>query len=204
MLQTDSLVVPRETECRDGRKFIDVKPRVPTTWKHGGLLSGFLLVQRRAHGQGGVGIDGAVALFDELDDALLVDDDVGAQSPLEGIVVDVITLQNAVGFEHLLVHVAEEREGDAVLLGESGVGGRTIQTTSEDFRIRGVNLTGGDSSLDRLKLLRSTAGEGQDVYGKKDIFPATVVAELHGFPLVTEKREIGSGVSDFECHLGDL
>ncbi len=35
----------------------------------------------------------------------------GAQSPFEGVVVDVITLEDAVGLEHLFVHVAEERKG---------------------------------------------------------------------------------------------
>ncbi len=122
-------------------------------------------MQGSAHGQGGVGIDGAVALFDKLDDALLVDNNVGAQSPLIGLVLNVVPFQDAVGLEHLAIHIAEEREGKANLLGERGVGGGTIQTNSENFRIRGVYLTGGDSSLDRLKLLRSTAGEGQDVDG---------------------------------------
>jgi hypothetical protein len=122
-------------------------------------------VQGGAHGESRVGIDGAVAFFDKLDDALLVDNNVGAQSPLVGLVLDVVTFQDSVGLEHLAIHVAEEREGKADLLGERSIGGGTIQTNSENFCIRSVNLTGGDSSLDRLKLLRSTAGEGQDVDG---------------------------------------
>src|SRR4029077_2527623 len=158
-----------------------------TRRQRGGLLDRFLLVQGGAHGQGGIGVDGAVALFDKLDDSLLVDNDVGAQGPLEGLVVDVIPLQDAVGFEHLFVHVAEERELDASLFGERGVGRRTIQANSKDFGISGVNLTGGDSSLDRLKLLRSTAGESENVDGEKDVFLAAVIAELDGFPLVAEK-----------------
>ncbi len=144
-------------------------------------------MQRGAHGQGRVGIDGAVAFLDELDDALLVDDDVGAQSPFIGFIVLVVTLEDAVGLEHLAVHVAEERKFNADLLGEGGVGSGTIHTDTEDFRIRGVNLTGGDSSLDRLKLLRSTASESQDVDGEKDVFLAAIVAELHGFPLIAEQ-----------------
>ena len=161
-------------------------------------------MQRGAHGQGRVGIDGAVAFLDELDDALLVDDDVGAQSPFIGFIVLVVTLEDAVGLEHLAVHVAEERKFNADLLGEGGVGSGTIHTDTEDFRIRGVNLTGGDSSLDRLKLLRSTASEGQDVDGEKDVFLAAIVAELHGFPLIAEQGEIRGGVADLECHFGDL
>ena len=171
-----------------------------------GLLRGFLLVQGGAHGQGGVGIDGAIALFDKLDDALLVDDNVGAQSPLVAFVIfrRVVGLEDAVGLEHLAVHVAEEWEGDADLLGEGSVGSGAIHADTEDFRIRSVDFTGGDSSLDRLKLLRSTTGEGQDVDGKEDVLLATEVAELHGFPAVAEKSEIRGGVTDLECHLCDL
>jgi len=161
-------------------------------------------VQSRAHGQGGVGINGAVAFLNKLDDTLLVDDDVGAQGPLIGFILHVVALEDAVGFEHLAVHVAEEREANADLLGEGGVGGRTIQTNSKNFGIRGVNFTGGDSSLERLKLLRSTAGEGQDVYGEENVLLAAEVAELHGFPLVTKQSEIRGGVADLQGHLGDF
>jgi hypothetical protein len=161
-------------------------------------------VQRGAHGEGGIGIDGAVAFVDQLDDSLLVDDDVGAQSPFVGFVIFVVAFEDAVGLEHLAVHVAEEREGNADLLGEGSIGRRAIHTDAEDFRIRGVNFSGGDSSLDRLKLLCSTAGEGQDVDGKEDILLAAVVAELHRFPAVAEKSEVRGGVTDFERHLGDL
>ena len=161
-------------------------------------------MQGGAHSQSRVGINSTIALFDKLDDALLVDNDVGTQSPLIGFVLDVVAFQDAVGLEHLAIHVAEEREGKADLFGESGVGSGTIQTNSENFRIRGVNFTGGDSSLDRLKLLRSTAGEGQDVDGEKDVFLPAVVAELNSFPLVAEKSEVRGRVADLEGHLSDL
>ena len=90
------------------------------------LLRGVLLVQGGAHGESRVGIDGAVAGVDQLNDALLVDDDVGAQSPIVGFFLDVVAFQDAVGLQHLAVHVAEEREGDADLFGEGGVGSGTI------------------------------------------------------------------------------
>jgi hypothetical protein len=168
------------------------------------LFGVVLFVQSGAHGQSSVGIDGAVAFFHELNDALLVDDDVGAQSPFIGFIVLVVFLQDAVGFEHLAIHVAEERKFNANLFGERGVGSGTINTDTEDFRIRGVNLTGGDSSLDRLKLFRSTAGEGQDVDGEKNILLAAIVAELHALPLVAKQSEIRGAVADLEGHFGDV
>jgi hypothetical protein len=101
----------------------------------GWLLVSVLLVQGGAHRQGGVRVDGAVALFDKLDDALLVDNNVGAQGPLVGFMILVVTLEDAVGFEHLAVHVAEKRELDADLLGEGGVGGGAIYTDTENLCI---------------------------------------------------------------------
>jgi hypothetical protein len=161
-------------------------------------------VQRCAQGEGGVGIDGAVALLDELDDSLLVDDDVGAKGPLIGIVFDVVALQDAIGFEHFAVHVAEQREGQADLLGEDGVGRRAVHADAKDFGIGSVDSAGGDSSLDRLKLLGSTLGEGEDVDGKVDVFLAAKVAELDGLPMIAKKSEIRGGVTDLESHPGHL
>jgi len=83
-------------------------------------------VQGGAHRQSSVGVDGAVAFVDQPDDTLLVDDDVGAQSPLVSFILDVVALEDAVGLEHLAIHVAEERKGDADLFGEGGVGSGTI------------------------------------------------------------------------------
>jgi hypothetical protein len=147
---------------------------------------------------GSVGIDGAVAFFDVADDAILIDDDVGALRPLVGFLLDVISLQDAVGGEHLVVHVAEKREINADLLGEGGIGSRTVHANAENFRIRSVDLTRGDSSLDRLKLFRSTAGESQDVDGQENVLLAAEVAELYIFPLVAEQGKIGSGIPHFQ------
>ena len=82
-----------------------------------------------------VGIDGAVAFFDVADDAILVDDNIGALRPLIGFLLHVISLQDAVGGEHLVVHVAEKREIDVDLLGEGGIGSRTIHANAEYFCI---------------------------------------------------------------------
>jgi hypothetical protein len=40
-----------------------------------------------------------------------------------------------------VVHVAEQRELDADLFGEGGIGGGTVDADAEDFRIRGINLS---------------------------------------------------------------
>ena len=162
------------------------------------LLGGLFLVQVGADGHSRVGIDGAVAFFDVLDDAVFVDDDVGALRPVVGFVLDVIALEDAIGGEHLFVHVAEEGKLNVDLLGERGVGGGTIHAYTEDFRVGGVDLACGESSLDRLKLFRSTTGEGEDVDGEEYVFLAAVIAELDGFPLIAEEREIRGCVVDAE------
>lgn len=79
-------------------------------------------MQVGADRQGVVGIDGGVAFFDVLDDAVFVDDDVGALGPLEGLILHIVAFEDAVGDEHFFVHVAEQRELDVDLLGEGGIG----------------------------------------------------------------------------------
>ena len=83
-------------------------------------------MQRGAHSQGRVGVDGAVAFVNQLDDSLFVDDDVSAQSPLVRFILNVVALEDAVGLEHFAIHVAEEREGNANLFCERSVGSGTI------------------------------------------------------------------------------
>ena len=51
------------------------------------LFGGLLLVQVGTDRYGSVGIDGAVAFFDVADDAIFVDDDVGALRPLVGFLL---------------------------------------------------------------------------------------------------------------------
>src|SRR5260370_40765014 len=150
MLKTDRVAVARETERGNRGNLVDGEGRTASADGAKRLPGRILFVQGGAHGESRVGIDGGVAFLDKLDDALLVNDDVGSQSPLIGFIVLVVTLEDAVGLEHLAVHVAEGRRGDADLLGEGGVGSGAIDADAENFRIRGVDLTGDDSSLVRL------------------------------------------------------
>lgn len=90
------------------------------------------LVEGGAKGKGGVGVDSVVALVDQTDDSLLIDDDVGAESPLIVLIFDVVSFQDAVRGEHLAVHVTEQRKVKVVLLGKGGIRGGTVHADAED------------------------------------------------------------------------
>ena len=139
------------------------------------LSRGLLPVQVGAHRNGCVWVNGTIAAFDVADDAVFVDDDIGAQGPLVGIVLSFVGFEDAVGSEHFLVHIAEEGKFDANLLGESRVRRGTVHAYTENRRIVCINLAGIESRLDRLELLGSTAGESQDVNGQEDIFLAVKI-----------------------------
>jgi len=143
-------------------------------------------MQVEAHRHGGVGIDGAIAAFDMANDAVLIDDNVRAESPLVALALHIVGLQDSVAREHLAVHIAEEGEFDADLFRESRVRSGTIHAYAENFRVVRVQLAGVDSRLDRLELLRSTTGEGQDVDREENIFLSAEIAQLYRFPLVAE------------------
>ena len=161
-------------------------------------------MQVGADRQGVVRIDGGVALFDVLDDAVFVYDDVGPLRPLVGVALNIVALEDAVGGQHLLIHIAQKRELDVDLLGEGGIGRGGIHADAENFRIGGVNFAAVDSRLDRLELLGSATGERENVNGEQDVFLALEIAQLDGFPLVAQQREVGSRVANFEGDLGNL
>jgi hypothetical protein len=161
-------------------------------------------VQVGTHRDGSIGIDGAVACLDVTDDTVLVNDNVGPQGPLVAFPLDVVLLENAILREHPAVHVAEEGKFDVDLLGEGGVCCRAIHAYTENFRIIGIDLARGESSLDRLELFGSTTSESQDINGEEYIFFAVKVAEPYGFPLIAEKSEIGSSVANFERQFRDF
>src|SRR2546427_729257 len=163
-----------------------IRVRNPSRYSSSGSASFFFMkasISRSVRAAGG---------FDVRRDAILVDDYVGALRPLIGLPLHVVVLEDSVVLEHFLFHVAEEWEFDVDLLGECCVCRWGIHTDTEDCRIVFVDLTGSESSLDRLKLLRSTTGESEDVNGEKDIFLAVEVRELDGLPLIAEKGKVRS------------
>ncbi len=92
-------------------------------------------MQVGANRYGSVGIYGAVAFLDVADDAFFIDDNIGALRPLVGVFLHGVGLQDAVGSEHLFVHVAEQREINVDLLGESGIRGRRIHANAENHGV---------------------------------------------------------------------
>src|SRR5579859_524498 len=151
-----------------------------------------------------VRIDRAFIFLDVLNDPFFIDDNVRTPRPLVRFALDVVSLEDAVVLEHFFVHVAEEGELDVDLLGERCVGRGGIHTDAENCRIVRINLTGSESSLDRLKLLRSTASKSENIDGEKDVLLAAEVRKLYGLPFVAEKGEVRSMIPDFECSLGHL
>jgi len=70
------------------------------------LLRFWFVVQLSAHGQRIIRVDGAIAFFDMLNHAVFIDHNIGALSPLIGLILFIIAFENAVGCQHFLVHVA--------------------------------------------------------------------------------------------------
>src|SRR6202034_1562474 len=100
--------------------------------------------------------------------------------------------------QHLLVHIAEQRELDIDLLREGGVRCRTIHAYAENFGVGGVDVSCVYSRLDRLELLGSTTGKSKDIDGQEDVLLPFVVAEPDGFPLIAEQGEIRSRVTNLQ------
>ena len=168
------------------------------------LVGGLFFVQVGADRESRVRVNRAIALLDVLDDAVLIDDDVGALRPLVSLVFLVVVLQNAVGSEHFLIHIAQQRELYIDLLGEGGVRGWAIHAYAKNFRVGGIDLACAYSRLDRLELLGSTTGERQDVNRQEDVFLSAIIAELDRLPLIAEQTEIGSRITNLEGNLGYL
>jgi len=158
-------------------------------------------VEGGAKGERSVGVDGIVAFVDEADDAPLVDDDIGAKSPPIVLVFDAVRFQDAVGSDHLVVHVTEQRKVESVLLGEGGVGGGTVHADAKYGGVGGGYAAGVYAGLHGSHLRGTAFREGQHVNGEEDVFLVAVVAEAHGFPVVGEKDKVRRHVAHFQGHV---
>lgn len=136
------------------------------------LLSGFL-VKIETDRNSRIRINGAVIEIDVLNFSLLIDHEGGATRPLVLISPHWIFPQDSVLGQNLAVHIAEQREGDANLLGKRGIRRGTINTNSENGRVAGFEL--GQISLNGLKFFRSTTCERENVEGKHHVLFAPII-----------------------------
>ena len=115
------------------------------------------MFQQAACGSGPAWVDGILPHVDMLDSTVLVDDKRSAIGEL------LLLVQDPILFGDRSLEVTKEREGEAFLLGEGGVGGGTIDADAQ--HLGAILLELGDISLIRLEFLRSTTCESQNVEG---------------------------------------
>jgi hypothetical protein len=127
------------------------------------------------------------------DDAVFVDDEScsAANEPL--------LVEDAVGFDHLPLDVAEQGKGHAYVFLEAVIGGVAVNADADDLRVALLEV--GDISLIRLQFLRSTACEGEHVKGERNVFLATEIRKLNCLTVRVCESEIGRSVSDLELRL---
>src|SRR5437899_9680967 len=94
--------------------------------------------------------DGSAAFGDLLNAALLIQDEGGAIGKLGFVIEDAVLL------EDLALHVTQQRELHADLVGEFGVRGNGVDADADHRRVVEVDLAGVDTSLVSLEFLRST------------------------------------------------
>src|SRR5262249_28974961 len=120
------------------------------------------------------------------------------------LALDLVVFEDAIGNQHFLVHIAKKGELNFDLLGECRVCCWGVHAYPEHRRIVFIDLARSESSLDRLKLLRSTTGKGENVNRKKDVLFAAEIRKLDGLPFIAKKFEVRSTFADLQSRFGDL
>ena len=114
--------------------------------------------------------DGDVAFVDVSNDSVFVDYESRA------IAIAAIFVKDAIVFQHRMLDIAQQREGDADLFGEFGIGKRAVNTDPKNLCVGSFEF--GDISLIRLHFFRSTTGERENIKGKHHILFAFEITEL--------------------------
>ena len=142
-------------------------------------------------------IDGAVALLDVADLAVLVHHEGGA-------VCDACRFdQNAIRLRHLAIgKIAQERHGDVVLGCELALG-RGVVGADPEYLGSGL-FEFCDTSLVRSEFLRSATGECGGIERQYDHALAAEVGELDAPALCRGQAEVGSFIADLEMGFGRL
>jgi hypothetical protein len=138
-------------------------------------------------------VNGGSPLLDVAYDSVFVDDE-GRTASDEPLFV-----KDAVGLDHLSLHVAQQWECYSDVFLEAVVGSVAINTYADDLRVALLEV--GNISLICLQFLRSTAGKSQHVKGERDVLLSTEIRELDGLSVRVGEGEIGRRVSDLKLRL---
>src|SRR5207245_6878191 len=130
--------------------------------------------------------------------ALLIQDEGGAIGKLGFVIEDAVLL------EDLALHVTQQRELHADLVGEFGVGGNGVDADADHRRVVEVDLAGVDTSLVSLEFLRSTTCKGENVERQDDVFLAAIIAQIHRGAPGDFQGEYWRHVDDLQIIVSDL
>jgi hypothetical protein len=152
------------------------------------------MLEQAAAGDGLRWIHRVLADVDVLNDALFVDD---KSRPLGQFVARSAHLfqahRNAILLKHLEIWVTQERKSNVKLLREGSVRRRTVTTDTEHDGVARIQLW--PISLIGFEFTASSFGKRKHVEDENDVLLPSEIAELDLFPVIAEKREIGSLVS---------
>jgi hypothetical protein len=132
-------------------------------------------------------VNGGGILVDVPDNAFLVHYERGAVGESALFVEDPVFLGNSP------LEIAEERVGDLKLLGVFFVGKSAVNADAENLSVGLFEF--GDISLIRLELLRSTAGERQNVKRQDDVLLPPEFTELDFLALGVRQSKIRRSVA---------
>ena len=93
----------------------------------------------------------------------------------------VLVIEDPVGLGNFALHVAKQWECHPDLLCECAVGGRCVNTDSENCRIVQIYFLVVDTSLVSLEFLRSTTCKRQHIKRENHIFLPAEIAEFYRF-----------------------
>src|SRR5437588_5294710 len=110
---------------------------------------------------------------------------------------------DAVFVRRFAAPVAQERKGDSNLVGKSFVGEGAVHAHTQNLGVGGFQLL--QVLLEVFHLLRSTAGEGENIKGQDHVLFSAVVAEGNVFqflPIEVLHLEVGSKIADLQAGSG--
>ena len=107
-----------------------------------------------------------------------------------------LLIENPIVLNNCPFKVTKEWKGNADLFSELAVGRDAVYTNTKNLRVGCFEF--GDISLIRLHLLRSTAGESQNIESKNDVLLTSEVAELVCLAICASQGKLWSSAAYLE------